>query len=74
MVIVGSGALQRPDADALHSTVTSIANSVSKPGNKDWRTLNVLQRVGCDCLLFLIPVYLVVLKAEYLRWFELPFA
>ena len=46
MVIVGSGALQRPDADALHSAVTSIANSVSKPDNKDWRTLNVLQRVG----------------------------
>ena len=48
MVIVGSGALQRPDADALHSAVISIANSVSKPDSKDWRTLNVLQRVGHD--------------------------
>ena len=70
MVIVGSGALQRPDADALHSAVTSIANSVSKPDNKDWRTLNVLQRVGRDCLLLMIPVYFVhvVVKAGHLRW------
>ena len=60
MVIVGSGALQRADAEALHSAVTTIANSVSKPDNKDWRTLNVLQRVGRDYLLLLIPVYLVL--------------
>ena len=45
MVIVGSGVLQRPDADAIHTTVTSIANSLGKPTNKEWRTLNVLQRV-----------------------------
>ena len=60
MVIVGSGALQRADAEALHSAVTTIANSVSKPDNKDWRTLNVLQRVGHDCLLFPMAVYCVV--------------
>ena len=47
-MIVGSGALQRPDADAVHSAVTSIANSVSKPEDKEWRTLNVLQRVSPD--------------------------
>jgi hypothetical protein len=52
MVIVGSGALQRPDADALHSTVTTIANSVSKPDSKDWRTLNVLQRVGQNSICY----------------------
>ena len=46
MVIVGSGALQRPDADAIHTAVTSIANSLNKPDNKEWRILNVLQRVG----------------------------
>ena len=52
MVIVGSVALQRSDADAIHTAVTTIANSLSKPENKEWRTLNVLQRVSmiqCVC-------------------------
>ena len=46
MVIVGSVALQRPDADAIHTAVSSIANSLSRPEDKEWRTLNVLQRVS----------------------------
>ena len=56
MVIVGSGALQRSDADAVHTAVTSIANSLSKPENKEWRTLNVLQRVRLS--LVLLPTYM----------------
>ena len=45
MVIVGSTALQRSDADAIHAAVSGIANSLSKSDEADWKTLNVLQRV-----------------------------
>ena len=53
MVIVGSGVLQRPDADAIHAATCSIANSVARAAEQGWRTLNVLHRVCvhvCPCV------------------------
>ena len=49
MVIVGSGVLQRPDADAIHAATCRIANSVTRAAEQGWRTLNVLHRV-CVCV------------------------
>ena len=46
MVIVGSGILQRPDADAIHGAACSIANNVARPQGQGWRTLNILHRVN----------------------------
>nr|KAG5691885.1 hypothetical protein BaRGS_033248 [Batillaria attramentaria] len=48
MVVVGSSALQRSDGAALLSTVSTLANGLhTKSGaDKEWRVLNVLQRVA----------------------------
>lgn len=46
MVIVGSGVLQRPDADAIHAAACGIANNVARPQEQGWRTLNILHRVN----------------------------
>lgn len=48
IVVLGSGALQRPDSSALHAAVTTIAqNARQKSGcGESWRVLNVLHRVA----------------------------
>ncbi|XP_002742151.1 NADH-ubiquinone oxidoreductase 75 kDa subunit, mitochondrial-like [Saccoglossus kowalevskii] len=48
MVVIGSGALQRKDGQAILSAVTNIAQSARASGQVDegWRVLNVLHRVA----------------------------
>lgn len=48
MIVVGNSCLQRPDAAAILSTASALANKLqTKAGaEKDWRVLNVLQRVA----------------------------
>ena len=45
-MVVGSSTLQRPDGTALLGNVIKMANTVAQPQDKEWRVLNVLQRVG----------------------------
>ena len=45
MVVVGSEALQRSDAAAIHRAVTAVASGVARPAEPEWRVLNVLHRV-----------------------------
>ena len=59
MVIVGSGVLQRPDADAIHAATCSIANSVARAVEQGWRTLNVLHRV-CVCVCVCMSVIRII--------------
>lgn len=48
MVVVGSSSLQRGDAAALHSAVSSLANRLraTSGADGDWRVLNILHRVA----------------------------
>lgn len=46
IIVVGSTSLQRPDSVAILSSASTIACSVAKPAQADWKVLNVLHRVA----------------------------